>query len=73
MVKVIPFKRMYCPDFFQTLHKCQPYIYRTFRNYNEKIGSPCLFLPCVPVYIGEVAMLYVHQVMYSAKQGNYLK
>ena len=49
-------------------------IYRTFRNYNEKIGSLACFYPCVPVYIGEVAMLlYVHQVMYSAKQGNYLK
>ena len=61
MVKGIPFKRMYCPDFFQTLHKCQPYIGHSETTMKRSGHHACFYPVCQYTYIGEVAMLYVHQ------------
>ena len=47
---VILLKRMYYQDFFQTSHKCQPYIGNS-KNYNKKMGSPYLFSPYMPVIL----------------------
>ena len=49
-LNVISLKMIYDPDIFSNLAQMTA-IYRTLKNCNEKMGSLCLFLPCVPVIL----------------------